>query len=137
MAHWYYKGKTPTPISHPVRGSVIVTPRMKFEAPESAVAHLKSLVVRLPDPPIEAPKSAPVVSSPPVPPAVEETPQNRRSVQGEVETSSDSDGTEGVLESEPTSTQVDAEAEADRESTDSAPPAQEKKTQRRGGRTPR
>lgn len=128
MARWYYRGKTPTPISHPERGQVILTPRMEFDAPESAVAHLKSLVVRRPDPapvvvsdPPRAPEVAPaIVSSPPVPPVVE-VPKNRRSVQGEVEMGSDSAGTEGVLESEPTSTPVEEAAAEEVRDGDSAP----------------
>ncbi len=136
MARWYYRGKTPTPIAHPERGSIIVTPRMTFEAPESSVAHIMSMVKRLPDPP-PTPEVAPVapiaasvvVSSPPVPP-VAEVLSNRRSVQEEVEGSSDSAGHEAVLESEPTSTQVEEAEEADRAS-DSAPPAQKKTTQNR------
>ena len=78
MAHWYYKGRSTTPIDHPEKGPIVLTPMMRFEAPIATVNHLiqANLVKRLPDPPKKAevhvqtsapaavPVAAPVVPAP-------------------------------------------------------------------------
>jgi hypothetical protein len=58
MAYWHYSGRVTTPINVPGRGPIVLRPREKFHAPQSAVAHLlrlnPPLVKRLPDPPPSA-----------------------------------------------------------------------------------
>jgi hypothetical protein len=40
MATWYYKGTTPAPVEIPGRGSVVIRPKSRFEAPITSVSHL-------------------------------------------------------------------------------------------------
>jgi hypothetical protein len=58
MAYWHYSGRITTPINVPGKGPIVLRPREKFHAPQSAVAHLlrlnPPLVKRLPDPPPSA-----------------------------------------------------------------------------------
>lgn len=51
MPKWHYSGRVTTPINVPGVGSVVLTPRMRFEAPQSALSNLirAKLVSRLPD----------------------------------------------------------------------------------------
>ncbi len=69
MATWYYKGRTPTPVNIPGRGSVVLTRGAKFEAPASAIHHLirthqvaevLERVRRAPSPVTPAPQVVPV-----------------------------------------------------------------------------
>ena len=89
MAHWYYKGTTTTPIAHPERGPIVLSPKRKiFEAPASAVAHLISvgLVVPAKAPKTPAAQAAGEVAS-------------TRSLQEEPESGSSADGSPDVVES--------------------------------------
>lgn len=47
MSYWFYRGRITTPINHPEKGPIILTPRMVFDAPKSAVQNLlnKKMVV--------------------------------------------------------------------------------------------
>lgn len=70
MPWWYYKGKTTTPVDLPGSGPTIIKPRMRFEAPLSAVAHLKRIgMVAICEPPktqgkaVQPPKEDPAKKS--------------------------------------------------------------------------
>lgn len=62
MQWWYYRGQVTTPVNIPGKGPTVVRPRDKFQAPFSAVAHLKRMgrVVAC-----KAPKEPPVPKSQP------------------------------------------------------------------------
>jgi len=67
MPRWYYRGRNTTPINIPDKGSIVLRPRDRFEAPASAVARLVSagLVTRLAD----RVEPKPEIATPPVKPA--------------------------------------------------------------------
>lgn len=99
MAHWYYKGTTTTPIAHPERGPMVLTPKRRvFEAPASAVAHLISIGLVVP----ARVKAAPAVesTSEPAPAdAVVESQAPRSLQEEEPRIGSSEDGTSDVVES--------------------------------------
>lgn len=128
MPTWYYRGKTTTPVDIPGRGIVVIRPRTRFEAPESAVAHLKSLVVRQDPPTPPASVEASVVSVLEIP-AEAPAPERRLVQEAPMDEASDSDHSEDVVESDPSSQAVEAEADQADESPVS--PVKEKKKQRR------
>lgn len=43
MQWWIYLGRITTPVVLPETGPTIIKPRMKFQAPQKAVAHLQKL----------------------------------------------------------------------------------------------
>lgn len=43
MQWWIYLGRITTPVVLPETGPTIIRPRMKFQAPQRAVAHLQKL----------------------------------------------------------------------------------------------
>ena len=43
MQWWIYLGRITTPVVLPDTGPTIIRPRMKFQAPQKAVAHLQKL----------------------------------------------------------------------------------------------
>ena len=55
MQWWYYRGQVTTPIDIPGKGPTVLRPRDKFQAPFTAVAHLRRLKKVVPcKPPEEA-----------------------------------------------------------------------------------
>lgn len=66
MARWFYSGKVTTPVNIPGRGPSIIQPRMTFDAPESAVAHLLRLrlVKRVDTPPAQEEAKPVIVAAP-------------------------------------------------------------------------
>lgn len=139
MAHWYYRGKTTAPVTIPNRGTVVITPRTRFEAPEAAVAHLKSLVVRLPDPPEKPVALQAITSSVPETPVQEAAPERRAVQEASLDEGPDPDHTSVVVESDPSESEFESdefeseseEAEADQANDDPVQPAEKKKKQRR------
>lgn len=130
---WYYSGRVTTPVELP-GGAVIITPRSKFHAPPSAVAHLVQvgLVKRLPDPKPIVQQVAVVATAARVPPpavtkSVAEKPspvsidpgvEDNVVASAEVDVASAGEG-DGSAESQPgdgTSVPVESESELPRES---------------------
>lgn len=83
MATWHYKGTSPTPVEIPGRGSVVIRPKARFEAPIASVSHLlrSNMVVRVKDakpttdpvdPQSDAVSEQPVASAPAAPEAPQE-----------------------------------------------------------------
>lgn len=59
MQWWYYRGQVTTPIDIPGKGPTVIRPREKFQAPYSAVAHLKRLKRVVPCKPPKEARGAP------------------------------------------------------------------------------
>lgn len=141
MATWYHKGRTPVSVDTIDRGSVVIVPRVRFQAHEHAVAHLvkAGVIVRVADAVVQAPAPVPepelaVEVMPPVlfeqpaerevsPPLEEPRPEQQEEPEASEGTGSVSDGDSDVVGS---ATQVEAEAER----ADGDPAAPEKKQSR-------
>jgi len=126
LPYWYYRGRTTTPIDIPGKGAVVLVPRQKFFAPQSAVSHLLKikLVRRLPDPPPEErPKEAEEKPLPPPKSAPETTAEDD---------SSEPESTDAVIPSQPGDAPKDTEGEG---SSSKKPTEKEKEQSSRKRRT--
>jgi hypothetical protein len=144
MANWYYRGRIPTPISDPEKGSFVLTRGKRFSASESAVAHLLSIgqVIRMPD--TEVSVSVPdkiIVTAPYVPLQVSHVtlgvpPEGLQPPEENIpEGNADEAFAEGdVVESEPHGTTDGDEAAAEEVRDDVAVETAKQKKQRRGQR---
>jgi len=127
LPYWYYAGRVTAAIDLP-DGPAVITPRSKFYAMPSAVAHLVKvgLVKRLPDPPVAPtppsvaavvaakPAAPPIKKSDPPPPEVAKSVQEKSSIdpkQPETVVASVSESEEGEQSGDGTPVPVESESE--------------------------
>lgn len=80
MNWWLYKGSVTTPVVIPGRGPTIIQPRMKFQAPPAAVAHLKRIGMVVPcKDPNPPKKEAPAPAAEPAPEVPKSVVPNKKS----------------------------------------------------------
>jgi hypothetical protein len=128
LPYWYYKGRTTTPINIPGVGPIVLTPRMKFHAPQAAVSHLmkQKLVARLPDPPV---KEEPVVTPEPEEKSLA-APKSEAETQAE-DDSSEPESKDAVIPSQPAE---DTQTEGEGAGTSSDQPTEKEEKKGRSTR---
>lgn len=146
MPFWYYAGRVTTPINIPGQGPIVLKPRSRFHAPQSAVAHLlrtkPPLVTRLPDPPQKAEastaeaKPAPAVAPvPEVPPSAADKSGGAQAAPPDGDDHAARDGVEpktgaGVVVSSPASAEAEEGSAGEGEGTSSVSEESERRPRR-------
>jgi hypothetical protein len=125
MPWWYYRGRVTTPVEIPGKGSTIIRPRMRFQAPLPAVMHLKNIGLVVACEPPATVRTEPIIQAKEERPQLPEEAPASKSDTGGVEKALDRDalGLSAVVASEPSEPEARVEV-VEREQAVEAEPEQ-------------